>query len=103
VSASAKMITDAAVSKSYAKSKRIEWIDIEIGEAAEKRYGNGITESAKKMLTEYRVLLKGPLTTPVGSGSRSFNVAIRMLLDLYANIRPVRYIKGIESPIKRPV
>ena len=102
VSASAKMITDAAVFKSYAKSKRIEWIDIEIGEAAEKRYGNGITESAKKMLTEYRVLLKGPLTTPVGSGSRSFNVAIRMLLDLYANIRPVRYIKGIESPIKRP-
>ena len=102
VSASAKMITDAAVSKSYAKSKRIEWIDIEIGEVAEKRYGNGITESAKKMLTEYRVLLKGPLTTPVGSGSRSFNVAIRMLLDLYANIRPVRYIKGIESPIKRP-
>lgn len=102
VSLSAKMITDAAVSKSYSGSKRIDWIDIEIGEAAEKRYGNGITESAKKMLTEYRVLLKGPLTTPVGSGSRSFNVAIRMLLDLYANIRPVKYISGIESPIKRP-
>ena len=102
ISNSARSIVDAAVSKAYGPSKKINWSEILIGEKARSKYGNGIPKEQMAKLEEYRILLKGPLTTVVGGGERSLNVTIRMTLDLYANIRPVRYIKGIESPIKNP-
>ena len=102
ISLSARSIVDAAVNKAYGPSKRICWSEILIGEKAQIKYGQGIPKEEMDKLEKYRVLLKGPLTTVVGGGNRSLNVTIRMYLDLYANIRPVKYIKGIESPIKSP-
>lgn len=102
ISDSTREIVDAAIKKAYNSSKSIDWIEIILGEEAEKESGTGIPDKAKEMLKEYRVLLKGPLTTPVGGGFRSLNVTIRMMLDLYANIRPVKYINGLNSPLKNP-
>ncbi len=102
ISDSARRIVDAAVEKAYNSSKSIGWIEIMLGEEAEKANGNGIPDKSKELLKEYRILLKGPLTTPVGGGFRSLNVTIRMMLDLYANIRPVKYINGLNSPLKNP-
>jgi len=102
ISSSTRKIVDAAVEKAYNSSKSIEWVNIILGEEAEKEEGVGIPDKAKEMLKEYRILLKGPLTTPVGGGFRSLNVTIRMMLDLYANIRPVKYVNGLNSPLKNP-
>lgn len=102
ISESARSITDAAVEKAYGSSKKIDWMEVVLGEKAIEKSGAGIPPDAESMLKEYRVILKGPLTTPVGGGTRSFNVAIRMMLDLYANIRPVKYVKGLDSPLKNP-
>ncbi len=77
-------------------------MEVYAGEKGEKLTGNRFPEETQKMLLKYRVVLKGPLETPIGKGWRSVNVAIRMMLDLYANIRPVKYVPGIESPIKNP-
>ncbi len=102
IMAVAKNVVDAAVEKAYKGSKRIEWVELLLGEKAEKESGSGLPDAAKEALKDYKVLFKGPLTTPVGGGFRSLNVSIRMLLDLYANIRPVKYIDGLDSPLKRP-
>jgi isocitrate dehydrogenase len=102
ITAVAKGVIDAAVEKAYGGSKNIDWVELLLGEKAEKESGSGLPDSAKEKLKDYKVLFKGPLTTPVGGGFRSLNVTIRMLLDLYANIRPVKYIDGLDSPLKKP-
>ncbi len=102
VTAGALAVADAAIGKAYGTSKRIGWKEVVVGDAAQERYGDRLPEETKKLLDEYRLLLKGPLTTPVSKGFRSINVTIRMMLDLYANIRPVKYIQGLDSPLRKP-
>jgi len=99
---SAIEVVDNAVELVYGSSRRIRWVKVYAGAEAEKYYGNRLPEETLKYLSIYRVVLKGPLETPVGSKWRSINVAIRQFLDLYANIRPVKYTPGVESPIVRP-
>jgi len=82
--------------------KEIVWFRIYAGEDAYKLYGNYLPEDTLNAIREFRIALKGPLTTPVGGGFRSLNVTIRQTLDLYANVRPVYYLKGVPSPIKKP-
>ncbi len=95
-------VINTAVQKAYGSDREIRWMEIYAGEKGEKLTGNRFPEETQKMLLKYRVVLKGPLETPIGKGWRSVNVAIRMMLDLYANIRPVKYVPGVESPIKNP-
>ncbi len=95
-------VINTAVQKAYGSDREIRWMEVYAGEKGEKLTGNRFPEETQKMLLKYRVVLKGPLETPIGKGWRSVNVAIRMMLDLYANIRPVKYVPGIESPIKSP-
>jgi len=95
-------VINKAVEKAYKSSREIKWVEVLAGEKAEKVVGNRFPEETQKMLEKYRVVLKGPLETPIGKGWKSINVTIRMMLDLYANIRPVKYIPGLESPIKNP-
>ncbi len=95
-------VIDAAVSKAYSGKRKIAWMEVKAGDQAEKELGDRFPESTTNALREYRFVLKGPLTTPVGKGFRSLNVRMRILLDLYANIRPVKYIKGLDSPLRNP-
>jgi len=95
-------VINAAVEKAYGSKKEIKWMEVYAGEKAEKLTGNRFPQETQDMLLKYRVVLKGPLETPIGKGWRSVNVAIRLMLDLYANIRPVKYIPGLESPLKNP-
>jgi isocitrate dehydrogenase len=95
-------VLDAAVAKAYGGAKKIVWQEILAGEKAFKETGNYLPEATLANLREYRVALKGPLTTPVGGGFRSLNVTLRQVLDLYACIRPVRYYAGVPSPLKEP-
>jgi len=97
-----RRVVDAAVEKKYKGKKRIVWFDIYAGEAANKKYKEWLPEDTLKAIKQYIVALKGPLTTPIGGGFRSLNVSLRQLLDLYACVRPVRYFKGVPSPVKRP-
>lgn len=92
-------VLDACVEKI---GKEIVWFKIYAGEEAFKLYGNYLPEDTLNAIKHYRVALKGPLTTPIGGGYRSLNVTIRQVLDLYANVRPVYYLKGVPSPIKHP-
>ena len=100
--AATQRVLDAAVEKAYGGKKKIHWMEILIGEKAEPVYGEYIPEDTLEAVKDFRVAIKGPLTTPVGGGMRSFNVALRQLLDLYACVRPVRYFKGVPSPVKEP-
>ena len=102
ITTAAIKVINAAVEKAYKSDREIKWLEVYAGEKAEKLAGNRFPEETQKMLLKYRVVLKGPLETPIGKGWKSVNVAIRMMLDLYANIRPVKYIPGLESPIKNP-
>jgi isocitrate dehydrogenase len=97
------MVWDAAVEKAYGGRRKIAWMEIYSGEkAAEKYDGNYMPEETFDAMREYVVGIKGPLTTPVGGGFRSLNVTLRQVLDLYACVRPVRYIAGTPSPMKHP-
>ena len=100
ITRSAIEVINKAVEKAYGSSREIKWFEVYAGEKAEKLTGNRFPQETQDMLLKYRVVLKGPLETPVGKGWKSVNVAIRLMLDLYANIRPVKYIPGIESPLK---
>ncbi len=93
------MVLDAAAEKI---GKEIVWFKVYAGEDAYKLYGNYLPDDTLNAIREFRVAFKGPLTTPVGGGYRSLNVTIRQVLDLYANVRPVYYLKGVPSPIKHP-
>nr|AAF16731.1 isocitrate dehydrogenase [Coxiella burnetii] len=99
-----KNVVDAAVEKSYAGKRKIEWMEIYAGEKATKVYGkdNWLPDETLGAIKEYQVAIKGPLTTPVGGGIRSLNVALRQQLDLYVCLRPVRYFTGVPSPVKTP-
>jgi isocitrate dehydrogenase len=97
-----RRVVDATVEKTYNGAKRIAWFDIYAGEAAMERYGEVLPEDTFNAIKQFVVALKGPLTTPVGGGYRSLNVTLRQKLILYACVRPVRYFKGVPSPVKHP-
>jgi len=99
-----KKVVDAAVQKAYGGERAITWFAIYAGEAAVAKYGDNqwLPEDTIAAIREYGIAIKGPLTTPVGGGIRSLNVAIRQILDLYACVRPVRYFEGTPSPMKAP-
>ena len=99
-----KKVVDAAVEKAYGGSKKISWMEIYAGEKAVNTYGGDtwLPEETLAAIKDYAVAIKGPLTTPVGGGIRSLNVALRQQLDLYICLRPVRYFKGVPSPVKEP-
>ena len=101
ISAAVKVI-DSAVGRAYKSNMKINWLTVPAGKAAQKQFGSSLPKKTVNALKKYRLLLKGPLETPVGKGIRSLNVQMRILLDLYANIRPVKYMNGLESPIKNP-
>ena len=95
-------VLDAAVAKAYGGTRKIEWMEVLAGEKAFNQTGNWLPDETLKAFDEYLVGIKGPLTTPVGGGIRSLNVALRQILDLYVCLRPVRYYAGTPSPVKRP-
>jgi len=95
-------VFDAAVHKAYGGKKKIHWKEVLAGEKAFKQTNNWLPEETLTTIKEYSVAIKGPLTTPVGGGMRSLNVALRKMLDLYACIRPVRYFQGVPSPMREP-
>jgi len=99
-----KIVLDAAVAKAYEGRRSIAWMEIYAGEKACKVYGENVwlPDETLTAIREYHVAIKGPLTTPVGGGIRSLNVALRQLLDLYVCLRPVRWFTGVPSPVKRP-
>ncbi|MBR6388903.1 MAG: NADP-dependent isocitrate dehydrogenase, partial [Opitutales bacterium] len=97
-----KRVFEAAVEKAYGSSRKIEWLEVLAGEKAFNKTGSWLPDETLKAFKEYLVGIKGPLTTPIGGGIRSLNVALRQELDLYVCQRPVRYFSGIESPVKRP-
>jgi len=95
-------VFDAAVEKAYAGKRRVAWYEVFAGEKAYSRFKNWLPEDTIDAIRKFRVAIKGPLTTPVGGGIRSLNVALRQILDLYCCVRPVRYYKGTPSPVKNP-
>jgi isocitrate dehydrogenase len=95
-------VVDAAVKKAYGGDRSVSWMEIYAGEKAYEKTGEWLPRETFDALTEFKVGIKGPLTTPVGGGIRSLNVTIRQVLDLYSCIRPVRWIKGTPSPMKEP-
>lgn len=97
-----KTVIDAAVEKAYQGKKIIEWLEVLAGEKAFKCTGSWLPEESLQVLREYGVAIKGPLTTPIGGGFRSVNVALRQKLDLYACVRPAKWIKGVPSPVQQP-
>lgn len=97
-----KAVVDAAILKAYRGKRSIEWMEVYCGEKANKIYGNYMPEETFEALREFVVSIKGPLTTPVGGGIRSLNVALRQELDLYVCVRPVRWFEGVPSPVQHP-
>ena len=97
-------VFDAAVEKTFGAEKKVEWFEVYAGEKSLDVYGENewLPQDTLKAISDYKVAIKGPLTTPVGGGIRSINVALRQLLDLYACVRPVRYFEGVPSPVKNP-
>lgn len=95
-------VLDAAVEKAYDGTKKIAWYEVFAGEKAFNTYGEWLPNDTLEAIREYIVAIKGPLTTPIGGGIRSLNVALRQELDLYTCLRPVRYFDGVPSPVKRP-
>ncbi len=97
-----QIVFDAAVEKAYGGQKKIVWHEVLTGEKAFEETGEWLPDETIEKLKEYIVSIKGPLTTPIGGGMRSLNVALRQILDLYACVRPIKYIKGTPSPVKKP-
>jgi len=95
-------VFDAAVEKAYGGKKKVEWLPVLAGEASHEQTGEWLPEATVKTFEDHLVGIKGPLTTPVGGGIRSLNVALRQRLDLYTCLRPVRYFDGVPSPVLRP-
>jgi isocitrate dehydrogenase len=97
-----RRVLDGAVEKIYGGSKSIAWFEVLAGEKSFQQTGDWLPQDTLDAIRQYRVAIKGPLTTPVGGGIRSINVALRQLLDLYACVRPVRYFPGVPSPVRHP-
>ena len=95
-------VFDAAVEKAYSGERKIDWLEVYAGEKAFNKFNNWLPDETVEQCREYLVSIKGPLTTPIGGGMRSLNVALRQLLDLYVCLRPVRWYKGVPSPVKSP-
>src|SRR5215203_5849465 len=95
-------VFDAAVQKAYGGKRKIAWFEVFAGEAAKNKFDNWLPDDTVEAFKEYLVGIKGPLTTPVGGGIRSLNVALRQMLDLYVCLRPVQYFSGVPSPVKHP-
>ncbi|MGE7999896.1 NADP-dependent isocitrate dehydrogenase [Lysinibacillus sp. NPDC093190] len=100
--AAASRVIDAAVEKAYNGEKKIEWLEVLAGEKAFNQTGEWLPQETLDKINEYLIAIKGPLTTPIGGGIRSLNVALRQQLDLYVCLRPVRHFDGVPSPVKRP-
>ncbi len=100
--AAAKNVFDSAVEKAYGGTRSIEWVEVLAGEKAFNETGEWLPEATTEAFKTHLVGIKGPLTTPVGGGIRSLNVALRQILDLYVCLRPVRWYQGVPSPVKRP-
>ena len=95
-------VWDAAVEVAYKGKRKIEWMEILAGEKAFNKTGEWLPEETNQVIRDYKIAIKGPLTTPVGGGIRSLNVALRQIHDLYACVRPVRYFQGVPAPVKEP-
>lgn len=95
-------VFDAAVEKAYKGKRRVAWYEVFAGEKAKAKFNNWLPDDTVSAARDFRVAIKGPLTTPVGGGIRSLNVALRQIMDLYACVRPVRYYSGVPSPVKHP-
>jgi isocitrate dehydrogenase len=95
-------VFDAAVEKAYGGKRKIHWMEIFAGEKSNNQFGTWLPEATVQACRDYLVSIKGPLTTPIGGGIRSLNVALRQMLDLYVCLRPVRWFKGVPSPVKHP-
>ena len=95
-------VFDSAVEKAFGDTKKIEWLEVLAGEKAYNQTGEWLPQATLDSITEHFVAIKGPLTTPIGGGIRSLNVALRQKLDLYACVRPVRWFEGVPSPVKQP-
>ena len=95
-------VFDAAVQKAYGGKRKISWFEVYAGETAKNKFDNWLPDDTIEAFKEYLVGIKGPLTTPVGGGIRSLNVALRQMLDLYVCLRPVQYFNGVPSPVKHP-
>ncbi|HEU4455418.1 MAG TPA: NADP-dependent isocitrate dehydrogenase [Longimicrobium sp.] len=100
--AASQPVFDAAVEKAYGGKRRIHWMEVLAGEKSFNQTGSWLPDATLDAFRQYLVGIKGPLTTPVGGGIRSLNVALRQILDLYACVRPVRWFEGVPSPVKRP-
>src|ERR1051326_3322744 len=95
-------VFNAAIEKAYGSERRVAWMEVYAGEKAFTSYKDWLPQETIDAMQEFRVSIKGPLTTPVGGGIRSLNVTLRQVLDLFACIRPVRYFEGVGSPMKDP-
>ncbi|MBN9116105.1 MAG: NADP-dependent isocitrate dehydrogenase, partial [Pandoraea sp.] len=97
-------VVDAAVAKAYGEKRKIHWMEVYAGEKSTRVYGPDVwlPDETLQVVKDYVVSIKGPLTTPVGGGIRSLNVALRQQLDLYVCLRPVQYFKGVPSPVRHP-
>src|SRR5437764_3059570 len=95
-------VFDAAVERAYQGQRKVAWMEVFAGEKSFKQYQDWLPQETIDAMQEYRVSIKGPLTTPVGGGIRSLNVTLRQVLDLYACIRPLRYCEGVGNPMKEP-
>src|SRR6266699_492288 len=100
--AASERVFDAAVKKAYGGKRKIVWFEVFAGETAKNKFDNWLPDDTIEAFREYLIGIKGPLTTPVGGGIRSLNVALRQMLDLYVCLRPVRWFTGVPSPVKHP-
>src|SRR5690348_8208751 len=97
-----QFVFDAAVSKAYGGRRSVEWVEVLAGEKAKNQVNDWLPEATLTSIRRQLIAIKGPLTTPVGGGIRSLNVTLRQQLDLYACLRPVRWFKGVPSPVRHP-
>src|SRR5581483_5507921 len=97
-----QLVFDAAVEKAFGGSKKISWFEVFAGQTAFDQFNNWLPDDTVEAFKKYLVGIKGPLTTPVGGGIRSLNVALRQILDLYVCLRPVRWYQGVPSPVREP-
>ena len=102
VSTSMCRILDAAVAKAYGGARKLEWMEVPAGQKAWDSLGTYLPDETMQAFRDYKIGIKGPLTTPVGGGIRSLNVALRQGLDLFVCLRPVRWFQGVSSPVKHP-
>ena len=102
ISKATRRVVDAAVEKAYKGRKRVAWMDVYAGEAAYERYKEWLPQETVDAIKKHFIAIKGPLTTPIGGGFRSLNVTLRQVMNLYACVRPVRYFKGVGSPVTNP-